>query len=119
MIPEDFKRLLPEREAAEPSSEPEYYLWVFDPDTAKVHVEHNTDRHPARRIDHSDLAEKVSHPERIHGYAYRLRHGQGFRITDWDHKEIKDPYVKRQVSMALQGRQTAVPSGSQIQARAK
>lgn len=106
MIPEDFKSLLPKREAADADTL-RYWIWVFDPATGKVQVEDNEDRHPARHLDHSDLARRVPHPDRIHGYAYRLRHGKGFRITDWDHREVKDPYVKRQVGLALEGRQVS------------
>lgn len=118
MIPEDFKSLLPQRVAIKVSDDPQYYLWVFNPDTGKVRVEHNEDRHPALRLDHSDLAKSVPHPDRIHGYAYPLRHGGGFRITDWDHKPVKDPYIKRQVDLALQGRQVESSVGSQTQSRA-
>lgn len=117
MIPEDFKSLLPQRVATF-IPEHDYTLWVFNPETAKVILEHNGSKHPAHRIDHSELAERVPHPDRVHGYAYPLRHGGGFRITDWDHKPVKDPYIKRQVDLALQGRQVESSVGSQTQSRA-
>lgn len=117
MIPEDFKRLLgPVHLAAEIEDPAQYWIWVFNPDTGSVRLEHNEDRHPAHHLDHSDLAKLVPNPDRVHGYAYRLRHGKGFRITDWDHHEVKDPYIKRQVDLALQGRQVEA-SISQVQLR--
>jgi hypothetical protein len=39
------------------------------------------------------------HPETIHGYAYRI-HG-GWRITDDEHRPVKDPHVVEKVVKAL------------------
>lgn len=118
MIPEDFKSLLPQREAAEIDDRPHYYLWVFDPQTNKVHVESNEGRDRSDHLDHSHLADAHPHPDRVHGYAYLLRHHRGFRVTDWDHKEVKDPYIKRQVEKALEGKHHEASVGSQAQSRA-
>lgn len=118
MIPEDFKSLLPKVAAEVPHGvdHPTHYLWVFDPESGRVHVEHNKDRHPKDAVDHSHLAARVSHPDRVHGYAYRI-HG-GYRITDWDHNEVKDPYIKEQVRRALRGQQPQEHVGSVAQSRA-
>lgn len=78
---------------------PTYWLWVFDPQEDKIILEHNEDRHPAHHITHKDLAELVPHPDRIHGYAYRI-HG-GWRITEDDHGAVDDPHVKHLVVQAL------------------
>jgi hypothetical protein len=80
-------------------SGPVYFLWVFDPQNDEVHVLHNENRHPAEAMDHSNLAERVPHPDRIHGYAYRIV--GGFRITDESHRPVADPHVKRLVENAL------------------
>lgn len=97
-IPKDFVDLLP-RIDQEHSDEPLYWLWVYDPQEDKVHVEHNEDRHRAEHVDHGHLAEKVSHPGRVHGYAYRIR--GGFRITDWEHRAVDDPHIRELVRDTL------------------
>jgi hypothetical protein len=97
-IPEDFIELLP-KTAAEPEDGPIYFLWVFDPHNDKVIIEHNEGRHPANHVDHRDLAEKVPHPERIHGYAYRIK--SGWRITDYEHKPVDDSHVFHLVHQGL------------------
>jgi hypothetical protein len=89
-IPDDFKALFPKL-ATEPDTSPIYYLWVFDP-------------------------EKVPHPERIHGYAYRIN--DGWRITDWEHRPVGDPHVKELVRKELRGEADGSRKGSQVQARA-
>jgi hypothetical protein len=114
-IPEDFKALLPKL-AAEPESGPLYWLWVFDPHEDKVHLEHNEDRHPADHIDHSHLASRTPHPDRVHGYAYRIK--GGFRVTDWEHRPVDDPHVRQLVERALRGEKTKPKTGSQVQSRA-
>lgn len=116
-IPSDFRRLLPKTGAeAESADEPIYHLWVYDPSTDKVHLEHNRDRHAAEHVDHSHLGLLVTHPDRVHGYAYRIR--GGFRITDWEHRPVDDPHILRQVKHALEGRQPEQHTGSQVQSRA-
>ena len=114
MIPEDFDKLLPKL-AAEPESGPIYYLWVWDPHEDKVHLEHNEGRHRADHIDHSHLAERVPHPDRVHGFAYKIR--DGWRITDWEHRPVKDPHVLREVERSLKGIKKS-SSASQTQFRA-
>lgn len=117
MIPEEFKSLLPKQADERPRRrDPYYYLWVFDPETSHVHLEHNANRHPKDAVDHADLAARVPHPDRVHGYAYPIR--GGYRITDWDHREVKDPFIKERVRLALQGRQPKANVGSQVQSRA-
>lgn len=95
-IPEDFKSLLPPHEAAvEEDDRPIYVLWTFDPVTTKVHMDHNEDRHPAHALTHSTLAPEVTHPDTVHGFAYSIQ--GGWRITNDEDKEVKDPYVVRKV----------------------
>lgn len=116
-IPSDFKALLP-KVGAEPEAknEPVYHLWVYDPSEDKVHLEHNDGRHAAEHIDHSHLALRVVHPDRIHGFAYRIR--GGYRITDWEHRPVKDVHVLRQVKNALEGKTHLAQIESQVQSRA-
>lgn len=83
----------------ESRNEPDDFLWVFDPQSDIVHLEHNSNRHPADHKTHKDLAEEVIHPDRVHGYAYRIP--GGWRITDWDHRPVEDPHIRRLVHRAL------------------
>lgn len=96
----DFLSLLPQHRVARETG-PIYYLWVFDPQSDTIRIEHNEGRHPADRITHEDLARDVPHPERVHGYAYRI--GGGWRITTWEHRAVEDPHVKTLVRDALNG----------------
>ncbi len=97
-IPEDFKALLPKM-AAEPDEGPVYHLWIFDPHEDKVHVEHNQNRKPADHVDHADLSRRVPHPDRVQGYAYRIR--GGWRVTTWDHRSVDDAHVLELIRAAL------------------
>lgn len=99
-LPDDFVSLLPKL-SGEPDLSPIYYLWVFDPVEDKVHVEHNEGRHRADHRDHSHLAERVPHPDRIHGFAYHIKNG--WRITDWEHRPVEDPHVVELVRKELRG----------------
>jgi hypothetical protein len=98
-LPEDFYELLPK--VAEVAGGPVYYLWVFDPATGTVRVENTDGVSRANQQYHLDLAQEIPHPSRIHGYAYPIR--GGYRITDWEHKPVVDPFVKHQVVRALDG----------------
>ena len=97
-IPEDFRNLLPKL-AAEPDPGPVYYLWVFDPHNDRVILAHNRDKKPADHADHVELAKQVPHPERVHGYAYRIR--GGWRVTTWAHVSVDDPHVLEVVRKKL------------------
>lgn len=113
-VPTEFLRLLP-KVAVEREEGPLYFLWVFDPDSGEVILEHNEDRHAAEHVDHGHLAERVKHPDKVHGYAYKIR--GGWRITTWDHKPVDDPFVVKQVRGELNGIKAA-PRKSQVQLRA-
>jgi hypothetical protein len=114
-LPPDFASLLP-RTSAAPEKGPIYFLWVFDPHEDKVILEHNEDRHPADAIDHGILAEKVPHPDRLHGFAYRIK--GGWRITTDDHKPVDDAHVKELVRKSLQNEKHERSDGSRAQLRA-
>ena len=77
---------------------PLYWVWVFDPQDAEVEL-YNEEDHPLDTPGHSELAAKHPHPERLHGYAYRIVNG--WRITDWEHKALEDPFVVGKVQEAL------------------
>jgi hypothetical protein len=74
---------------------PTYYRWVFKPEDASVELSHNGEDHPAWVRYHTDLKDGDSH----HGYAYRI--GGGWRLTDWEHKPLDDPYVVSSVLRKL------------------
>lgn len=114
-LPTDFLSALPKLSVASEDG-PVYYLWVYDPDSDDVILEHNEDKHHADHVDHADLGRRVPHPERVHGYAYRIK--GGWRITTEDHKPIKDPHVIYEVVRKLK-REKHEPKPSQQQHRAR
>lgn len=80
--------------------QPLYYSWVFDPDDGIVHISDDADRPRRHKKHHDELAEKTNHhPDRVHGYAYRLR--VGWRVTDVAHHPVTDSFVKRAVAKAI------------------
>lgn len=100
-VADDFRSLLPKREAilSEPYDGPLYWLWTFDPQDGKVVITHNEDRHRAHAVTHQELAPEVTHPERLNGYAYKIR--DGYRITTDEHRPVEDPFILKQVLTAL------------------
>lgn len=104
--PKEFIDLLPKQAVIEPQEGPTYWLFVFDPHTGDVIVEDNDNRPRYQAITHGDLAERIPHPGRIHGYVYRIR--GGYRVTDWEHRPITDPYIVRQVIDKLNGKDVRV-----------
>jgi hypothetical protein len=74
---------------------PLYYRWVFSPDTGEVVVGHNEEGHPALVRYHKELAGELNRPNLTHGYAYRLV--GGWRLTDWEHKPLEDPFITSQI----------------------
>jgi hypothetical protein len=78
---------------------PIYYSWVFDYRTGEVHL--SDDHHKERRHKnhHKDLSDRVGHPEKLHGYAYRIR--DGWRLTDIDHGKITDRFIVGQVLLSI------------------
>lgn len=75
---------------------PLYYRWAFDPFTGQVNLGHNEDGLPSEIEYHQDLAPG---PKSVHGYAYPI--GGGWRLTDWEHKPVADPYVFASVMRSL------------------
>jgi hypothetical protein len=80
-----------------------YYRWAFAPSDGHVLLSDNTEDPPRF---HSDLAREINEPSTYHGYAYRI--GRGWRITDWDHKTVNDPYVIGQVIREIRKKEGAV-----------
>jgi hypothetical protein len=76
-----------------------YYVWVFDPQSGEVELI-DPEADPLGIPSHDELAQKYPHPERVHGYAYRIP-GGAWRITDWEHKQIEDPYVSKTLLATL------------------
>ncbi len=96
-VPDDFTKLLPG--VGLDYNSPDDFLWIFNPQSGEVTVEHNDDRHPAREIMHAELSERVGHPEPVCGHAYRIH--MGWRITDDAHRPVTDPYIINQVLKQL------------------
>src|ERR1019366_5104391 len=101
-IAEDFQSLLPPKQAAEePYIGPLYWLFSFDPQTAKVVLIHNEDTHPAHHKTHDEIAPEITHPNRVDGYAYKIR--GGYRITDIEHRPVDDAFITKRVLTLLRG----------------
>lgn len=78
---------------------PVYLAWVFDPVQGVAHVSNDHKRPRRHKKHHEELAEKVNHhPDREHGYAYRLR--VGWRITDANHNAV-DRHIMKSVHKAI------------------
>lgn len=95
---EDFLELLHPKDK---DTRPFQYLWVFDPATNKAHIEPGSNNNVAEFPIHQDMAEDISHPDRQHGYAVRIKNG--WRIFDEEMEEV-DPFVKKCVHEALEGK---------------
>lgn len=80
-------------------SKPFYYLWLYDPHTDQVILEHNEDRKPAYWVTHREMIHKFPSHDTILGYAYDIK--GGWRITDWDHKKIDDPHILKEIREVL------------------
>lgn len=106
-VPEDLKRLLDPREHTDPLTGPFEYLWVYDPATEKLTVEHNQGKHPAFRTTHKDL-EPNAHPDSVRGFAYKIK--GGWRIMDRDMHEVTDPFILKRVLSRLKGDPDPVPT---------
>lgn len=97
-IAEDFKELLP-KQAAEPKDERDDFLWVYDPQEAKVHIEREKAGHPAEFPTHGEMAKHVTHPDRLQGFAFAIV--GGWRICDEEYHRIEDPFILKTVLAAL------------------
>lgn len=87
----------PEKVGRTASSGPLYYRWVFTP--SGVELSHNDDDHPAHLQYHQDLGSQVNEQSMVHGYAYRIKNG--WRLTDWEHQPVEDPYIHKSVVDAI------------------
>lgn len=102
-VPEDFKQLLAPKEAKD--KRPFQYLFVFDPETNKVHLQPEKDGDQDFPMHH-EMAEHIHHPEKVQGYAIAIKNG--WRILDETLSEV-DPYIREQVKRALAGHHPAPP----------
>jgi hypothetical protein len=90
---------------AKTAGAPLYYRWVFSPKSGQVDLAHNGE--PVVRY-HGDLASARNEPGLVHGYAYRI--GGGWRLFDWEHKPLGDPFVVAQVMRKLRGEEAYDPA---------
>lgn len=99
--PEGGTPLTQEHYGAITGRPPLYYRWVFTPEQG-VTLSSNDDDHPSRVPYHTDLGGLVDQQAPYHGYAYRI--GDGWRLTDWEHGAVEDPFIAAQVVRALKGK---------------
>ena len=99
-IPDDIKQLLDPAYDDSEYKGPVYWLWCFDPVKGKVTVATNEDKELTDTIGHEHIDPDATHAERQEGYAYKIR--GGYRITDVQHRAVKDPFVKREVRKACE-----------------
>lgn len=81
------------------TTKPFYYRWVFSP-TKGVTLGSNGDEHPALVPYHQGLGGQVDSQDLMHGYAYRIKNG--WRLTDWEHRPLEDPFIVAQVVRSLE-----------------
>lgn len=77
---------------------PLYYRWVFSPSKG-VTLGTNQDDHPALVKYHQGLGGDINDTDLSHGYAYPI--GNGWRLTDYEHQPVEDPYIVNQVVRRL------------------
>lgn len=78
-------------------------LWAFSPQFRLVHLYNEADHHPADVPTHQSIANDLGETGITHGYAYEIP--GGWRVLDFEHKPVGDPYVCRQVVEALRKEQ--------------
>ncbi len=74
------------------------YLWSVDPDTGEVVLEDEEGDGKANYPTHDTMAEHITHPERVDGYAIAIE--GGWRIFT-DDVEEPDPYILEHIRRAL------------------
>lgn len=91
-------------------------LWVFSPQTGRVELHDEDEHHPADVPTHQSIAEGLGEVGLSHGYAYTIP--GGWRVLDFEHEPVGDPYVRRQVVETLRKQEHPperlwAPSGAQ------
>ena len=85
--------------------QPFYYRFVLRPSDGEVELAHNWES-PADVVRyHSDLAAEQNEDGLYNGFAYRIK--GGWRLTDWEHRPIDDPFVVAQVMRAIREQEGA------------
>lgn len=79
-------------------SAPLYYRWAFNPDDGTVTLDHNESTHPAFVQTPSAMRDSE---HSTHGYAYRI--SGGWRLTDYEHNPVSDPFIVAQVVRTIRG----------------
>lgn len=98
-FPEEIQRTAKPVLGITKPGQPLYYSWVFDPVEGVAHISDDHKRERRHKKHHEELSEKVGHhPDRVHGYAYRIRFG--WRVTDTDH-HVVDGFVRKAVAKAI------------------
>lgn len=79
-------------------TKPLYVRWVYSPSKG-VTIGSNADDHPAFVKYHQQLGGDINDTDLVHGYAYPI--GNGWRVTDYEHQPLEDPYIVNQVVRGL------------------
>lgn len=77
-------------------------LWAFSPRSGRVHLYNEADHHPAEVPTHDSIARDLGEVGLSHGFAYGIP--GGFRVLDYNHGPVEDPFVRRHVVDALRKR---------------
>jgi hypothetical protein len=77
---------------------PLYYRWIFSPSKG-VTLGTNQDDHPALVDYHQNLGGQINDTDLVHGYAYPI--GNGWRVTNYEHQPVGDPFIVNQVVRRL------------------
>jgi hypothetical protein len=78
---------------------PVYYRFCFSPSDGQVRLSHNNEGHPAHIRMHSDLAAEANEHGCVHGYAFRVH--DGYRVFDFKHNPLVDPFIRERVRKAI------------------
>lgn len=97
--PSEFVSLLPRRTAVQADDRPYMWLWVYDPESGQATVDHSEDKPAAHFLSHKTFARHIHHPDQVRGYANPIQ--GGWRIMDDEGKKVEDPYIIRQIQVAL------------------
>jgi hypothetical protein len=77
-------------------------LWAFAPGSGRTHLYDESEHHPAEAPTHETIARDLGEVGMSHGYAYSIP--GGWRVLDYHHQPVADPFVRRQVVDRLRKR---------------
>jgi hypothetical protein len=93
---------MPKAASATATAAPFRLLWAFAPSSGRTHLYDESDHHPAEAPTHDTIARDLGEVGTSHGYAYSIP--GGWRVLDYHHQPVADPFVRRQVVDRLRKR---------------